>query len=379
MENARRYKKGEVIFKEGDSPQFIYIVQSGRLALNVERGGNKLEVAQLNTSQVFGEQAIFSNGKQAFSVETLQETKLIEVPVELLKGQFNQTPPGIKLLVKSLVDEIRTMRNSLKSIKMEAEKVPCPQIVIPRIFSLLNLVARHRGVPVADKPGECTIEWGVLKMYTSRLFAESPQRMRSLLDLLFKLKLIELKMATDEEGVEELAKIHIFDLQKIEDFADFYQYNLYKGVRAEMIYVDTLAIKVTKALVTLAKDTPPDRKGAVTLSYVELLEEVKRRFKMDLKNTHLDILEKKGLFVKRSTSENGGTSLSFDKVEFERTLFFWTVIHEIDKWNEKGVVELVDEEETKAQAGGQATCAQCSADLGADARFCPQCGCKRAA
>lgn len=377
MDNVKRFKKGEVIFKEGEPSKFIYIIQSGKLALTVDRGGKKLEVTQLGTSQVIGEQALFSNAKQAFTAEALQETKVMEVPVELLKGQFEKTPPGMKLLVKSLVDETRQSRQALRSLKMETEKSPCPQISIPRIFSLLNLVARHTGKATEEKPQEIEVDWGVLKLYTARLFAESPQRMRSLMDLLSKLGHATLKIAKNEDGEEELQKILVHDIQFIEAFAEFYQYNLYKGGKAEVIYVDPLALKVSKVLVLMAVDLEVDHRGAVTLEYDHLLAELKQKYRLELKATHLDLLEKKGLFVKR-VSKDEGVFLQYDKAEFQSITSFWAVIHEIDKWNEKGFVDLQEPEESQS-AEATSQCPQCSGGIQEEHKFCPNCGFKLAA
>lgn len=376
MDNQKRFKKGEIVFKEGDPSQFIYIIQSGRLALNVDRGGKKFEVTQLGPSQVIGEQALFSSAKQMFTAEALQETKVMEVPADLLKAQFEKTPPGMKLLVKSLVDETRQSRQALRSLKMETEKSPCPQISIPRIFSLLNLVARHTG-KVQEDPKAIEVDWGVLKLYTARLFAESPQRMRSLLDLLSKLGHVELKISKNEDGVEELQKALVHNIQFIEEFAEFYQYNLYKGVKAEVIYVDPLAFKVAKAFVTMGKDLEVNHKGAVSLEYDALIAEMKKAYRLDLKSTHLDLLEKKGLLVARKSKETG-VFLEFDKVEFERIAGFWAVIHEVDKWNEKGLVDMNEKDESQADDSGT-QCLQCNGSIQDEHKFCPHCGFKLAA
>lgn len=377
MDNVRRFKKGDFVFKEGDPSQIIYIVQSGRLSLCVDRGGKRIEVTHLSTSQIFGEQALFSNAKQAFTVEAQQETKVMEVPAELLKAQFEKSPPGIKLLVKSLVDEIRQSRQSLRAMKIETEKSPCPQVSIPRIFSLLNLVARHTGKNSPDNPKQYVVDWNTLKLYTSRMFAESPQRMRGFMDLLHKLGRAQLTIEKNEEGEEELKSVLIYDIQFIEDFAEFYQYNLYKGGKAEIIYVDPLAFKVAKALALMSTDLQPDFRGAVGIEYDLLLGELKKKFRIELKSTHLDLLEKKGLMVKRSSHDKGIT-LQFEKAEFQKISGFWSVISEIDKWNEKGFVDL-NEKEDAGEADTGAHCPQCDGSIQDVHKFCPSCGFKLAA
>ncbi len=374
MNNIKRYKKGDYLFKEGENVQTLFIIQSGKVALNVERSGRKIEVVTLGANQVLGEQGLFANTRHTFCAEALQETKVMEVGMEVIKGQMNSSAPGVKLLLKSMVDESKISRKALQAFKMEQDKAPCPQVSIPRVFSLLNLVSRHTGKVQGENPKHIIVDWGILKLYASRMFSESFQRMRGVLDLLKKLGYGDLVIEKNEEGIEELIRAEIFDIQMIEDFAEFYQYNYYKGSRAEVIYVDPLALKVASALCEVAEPVEPDRKGVVSVDFKLLLDELKTKYRIDLKNTHMDSLERKGLFVKRTTLDDGTSFLSFDKMEFKKTTTFWKIIFEIDKWNERGFVNMKEKEEV-AEESGEA-CPDCKGVISSEHKFCPHCGFK---
>lgn len=395
MDNkGKRYKKGEYLFKEGDLTNLLYIIERGRVALTVERNGKKIELGTMSKSQILGEQSIFTNSRQPFNAEAQQECQIMEVPVDLIKNQFGSAPPGVKLIMKSLVDEVRQARQTLRSVKMSQDSSPCPQVSIPRIFCILNLVTRHTGKvlePVADNsptpegeaPKEVTkprykVDFGTIKLYTSRMFAESPQRMKYLVDLLQKLGYLDAHYMKNDEGDEELDHVVIKDLQAIEDFSEFYQYNLYKGGKSEVIYVDMLAFKVANALVEMSKYLEIGYKGAVTLDYDIVLKEMKDTYKMELKGTHLDILEKKGLFVQRVPRGENNTDLKFDKVEFQTMNQWWKIIHEIDKWNTTGYVD-VNEIESLYDDVAKSGCPSCKAEVLDGHKFCPNCGHKMAA
>src|ERR1700730_1513648 len=105
MENVRKLMRGEILFKEGEVPHTVFMIQSGKVALIIERGHHRIEVAAVGASHVLGETALFSSGKHVYSAEALQETKVLEVPLDLMKQQFEKSPPGIKLLVKSLAED----------------------------------------------------------------------------------------------------------------------------------------------------------------------------------------------------------------------------------------------------------------------------------
>ncbi len=399
MDNAKKLKRGEFLFKEGDLPDKVYLVQSGKIGLMLERGSKRLEITTLGASQVLGESGLFTTAKYPFSAEALQETKVLEVPIEIMKQQFEKSPPGIKLLVKSLVEEIRHTIQQLKLSKMEGEKLPCPQGIVHRLFTLVHLVARHIGkheqpagltvvpneppvegvaapLPPAAQP-YILLSWASFKLYTTRFFGESHQRMRSIFELLSKLKLAELQYGKNEEGEEDLQYIKLFNLQVYEDFAEFYQYHLFKGSRAEAIFVDPLALKVAKAMFEVSAGAEVNHKGASTLEYSAVLAECKSKHGFDLKPTHLDILEKKGLFVQRKSFDDGRMTIAFDRTEFGKMAQYWAIIHEIDKWNERGSVDLNEKE--AAVAAASCACSECKTPMVEKHKFCPNCGAKMAA
>lgn len=373
MESQKKFKRGEVLFKENDPIQSLWVLQSGKVSLYVERQGKRIEIQTSGPGAVFGEQGIFASARFVVSCEAAAECKVMEVPIEIAKAQMAQSSSLIKVLNKSWVDEIKVLSQHFRSHKLENDKNPCPQPSIPRVFNLLHLLSRHIGVSAGVNSQEFNVDWGLLKLNTSRLFSEPVQRVRGVCDLLTKLGFATLEMGKNDEGEEELKKVKIHSVKLIEDFVEFYQYNLYKGTHSEMIHVDPLAMKVALNLSLQAEGQALDRHGAVTLVWEKVQEEFKKRMGNDLKTTHLDALEKKGLFVKRVNRDGQPPQIQFDQNEFKKVAQFWQIISEIDKWNEKGFVEMV-EKPIKPKSGLILSCDHCQGELNKDHKFCPHCG-----
>lgn len=370
----KKVKKGEVLFKENDTPSNIFVVQSGKMALTVERGGKKMEVGQIGPYQILGEQSVISNAKQLCGAEALQETKVVELSVESIKNLYEKIPANFKLFVRGLLEEAKQARILMRTNRMENDKSPCPQMVIPRIFTLVHLIPRHIGKKDPADSTKVTVAWMAFKQYANRFFGEPPVRLRSLMDLLLKLKIAEFKVRTNEEGEEELTDLSISNLQHLEDFAEFYQYHLFKGQKSEAIYVDPLALRVIKGLVEFSEGLPVDHRGATTIDYNQTVTKFKEKYRLELKPMHLDVLEKKGFFVQRKAPENAPVVLYFDRVEAVKLSFYWSFILEIDKWNEKGFVDLNEKEEIVAADGN--SCPQCLSAVTEGQKFCPNCGFK---
>lgn len=365
-------KRGEFVFKEGDKAETIFLLQQGRVALTIVRPSAKIEVQVLQKGAVIGEQALFGMTKHVLSAECLSDVQILEVPASVAKAQVDGLNGFHKTLMKSLADANKGFTTDLKSIKLEKEAVPCPQIYIPRVFACVNLVARHLGK--RQENGDWEIAWNSLKMYGVRMFLEAPARIQGVVELLTKLKLVEMHFEKNEEGETELSRLTIKNLQAIEDFGEFFQYNLYKGGVSEIIKFDEIACDIAKVMVQVTEGKEPDRQGAVTTTFNEVSAKVQEEMGLPLKNTHIDLLEKKGLFMKRRPTETD-VFLSFDRKEYAQTVQFWQILHEIDKWNAAGRVNMNEEVKKKAKPGEE-TCPDCATPVGKDSKFCSNCGFK---
>lgn len=375
MQNIKEFKRGDILFKEGDNLTQVLFIQSGKVSIFVERNGKKMEIEQLVGSQVLGENSLLGSGRQAYSAEAMGPTKILEIPTEHLKGLVEKSSPVIKLLTKSTIEGVKQSRQKIRSTKMESDPSPLPQMHIPKLFALFPILAQHIGKPTEE--GGYVVSWQSLKTYAIRMFLEPPQRIQSGLELLKKLGYVELKTVLNEEtNEEELSEVTFLEIKTIEDFAEFYQYHLYKPGRAEVIYVDEMAFKIIKVLVAMSIHLEVDFKESVTLKYDDVLKEVKNKAGLDLKNTHWDLLEKKGLFVQRKSQESG-LELKLNKEEFIKTAVFWAFIKEINSWNEKGFIDFT-EEKTEVGASG-AQCPECDSVITEEQKFCSNCGFKLAA
>jgi hypothetical protein len=397
VSQEKRYKKGEKIYLEGDQLTGLFIIQSGKVAISIERGGQKTEVDQPIVGNVIGEQGVFGFPKQVFDAEALSEVKVIEMPLEPIKMVFEKSPAPYKLFVKALGDELRRLRGIIRTLKMESDTTACPPRFIPRLCAILTLVGKHIGqTPKVDpnipaykrdeeraknpthKDTDLILSFNSLKIYTSRMFLESNVRMQSFCDLLGKLGYITTHYEKNEETeLDELVDIRIHDLQTIEHFGEFYQHNLFKAGKSEIIIIDKLALQIAGAFAALANDVEPDRNGVVKLDYKNFIEKLKNKYFIDFKENHVGLLEKKGLYMKRQ-SVNDVVFVSYDKYEWQSTYKFWQIIQEIDRWNETGRVNLT-ENLNEYKSAGPAKCPGCSELIAEAKNFCTNCGHKLAA
>ncbi|MGZ5278547.1 MAG: cyclic nucleotide-binding domain-containing protein [Pseudobdellovibrionaceae bacterium] len=380
---GRVVKKGEYLFKEGDKILNIQLVQTGAVSLCIQRPKKNIELLTVGASQVLGEQGLYGAGTYSFSAIATAETKLMEIPLDAYKQSVETSPQMIKVLVKSLVDRVKGLTSDVKSSRMEKDTSPCPEDQIAKIFGVVFHTANHKGTKDAKDPNKVMVEWPMYKQYSQRVFTESPKRLEQALCVLVKLKLASFEMGRppeDPEGPEQIMRVNLHDLSAVEAFFEFYQYYYFKGgAKSEVLKLDESCSNLLSNLLTVSEGLEADRFGVVTLDFQKTLDRFKQEFGVNLISDHFSRLEQKGIFAKRQARQDGTVVLQFDLKEFKTTQKIWRILKEIDKWNEKGFVDMTEEDQKPKKKSDGPACPQCQASLQPQSKFCSECGHKIAA
>jgi hypothetical protein len=373
VSDVKSLKRGEKLFEENKPVESIKIVTSGRVAYFVTRSNKRLDFGTSHANAVFGDEGLFGAGKSAYGGEAAGAMQYMELPLEPIKAQIERLPQALRLLIRSLAEEVKVLRGLLKSQKLETETLPCPQPSVARIFAAVGIVTKQSG---KKRPtGEWEIGWETLKLYATRFFLEKPNRVQSGIEILTKLGLAEMQFQKNEDDVDELRTVVLKDLDFVERFAEFYQFYYYKPGRSEILYFDKMAYQIVVNLLEVSEGQTPDHNGHVRLGYDQMLKDLREKKNFEFKADHVRILERKGFMASRKSTDTSVLFL-FDRQEFHSVARFWQVLHEIDKWNEFGKVKMVEEKIAEPAGGG---CPECAGLILPEHKFCPHCGFKIAA
>lgn len=367
----RKFKKGEIIFREGERADMAYVVQTGIVSLSIEKSQTRIEMLRLGKGHMIGFHSVIGWGDlRAFTAEAVLPVELLEVPIEVLKNQVAGFGNVQRLLMKSLSEQSKTITEEHKGYKIEKESSPCPPTSLARMSACLNLVTRRFG---AEEDGQWSTSWSTIRNYTLRMFLESTGRMQGFCEILTKIGSAELLKAINEDGEEEITFVRLKDLNMIEEFCDFYQRNLYKQGKSKIIEVNKLALNVMQAFVVGGEGAPVDPRQGAQMSLQVLMEKAKAATGFQLKQEHFEVLKERGLDVKKINSADSIT-VSFNLSEFQRIYKFWQIIYEVDQWNETGKIDMTKSEIKKELSG--LSCSSCSGSLLETMKFCPHCGLK---
>jgi hypothetical protein len=269
---------------------------------------------------------------------------------------------------------LRLAVNDVRSSRLEKDSSPCPEDQVAKAFGAVFHTANHKGD--RSTAGRVIVDWNMMKQYNQRVMGEGPKRMEQVVNILVKLKLAlyEMGKAPDNpDGPDEIQKVHFLDLGLLESFFEFYQYYYFKGGRSELLKVDELCQQMLNGLLKMTENETPDRFGIVGVDFAKFGEYCQNEIGMKLNNDHFTRLENKGVFMKRRNA-NGAVILQFEYKEFRSIAQSWKMLREIEKWNEKGFVDMDEKEEKPKKKSGGPACPACAAELQAAAKFCHECG-----
>ena len=90
---TRSYEKGKILYLQGESADFFYVICSGWIKLfHTTQEGDEVVVDMLTTGHMVGESAIFELGRHTSSAQVVEDVQLVSIPSKLLKEQVHLNP-----------------------------------------------------------------------------------------------------------------------------------------------------------------------------------------------------------------------------------------------------------------------------------------------
>ena len=106
---VREFKAGDVIFKQGDAAEELFIIQSGEVEIRL--GNRRLE--KLSNYNFFGEMALIDSAPRSATAVAVTDVKLVPVGEKQFLFLVSNTPYFALNVMRILARRLRTTNNTL--------------------------------------------------------------------------------------------------------------------------------------------------------------------------------------------------------------------------------------------------------------------------
>jgi CRP-like cAMP-binding protein len=142
LTRRRQFRRGEVIFHEGDPGETMHIIMQGHIAVRATTPlGDVAMLRVLKPGEFFGELAVISPGPRNATAAALEAAETRGISKEQLDDLIVRRPAVQRVLTEALVTEIRRLAAALT----EAQYVPSETRLLRRVAMLANLFGSEAG------------------------------------------------------------------------------------------------------------------------------------------------------------------------------------------------------------------------------------------
>jgi CRP-like cAMP-binding protein len=107
------YRDGEVIVRQGESGDCMYVIQSGRAEVFQVKGGREIRLAVLGKEDVFGEMAIFEKETRSATVRALGDARVLTIDKKTFLRRIHEDPSLAFRILQKMSHRIREMDDEL--------------------------------------------------------------------------------------------------------------------------------------------------------------------------------------------------------------------------------------------------------------------------
>jgi EAL domain-containing protein (putative c-di-GMP-specific phosphodiesterase class I) len=104
-------RTGEVLFQQGDAPDFAFLVESGRLAISA--GSPMQQIGVVTPGELLGEMAVIDRSPRTATATALEPCQLVPITTEQIAERLLNTDPVVRALLEG---QLRRYRSTLATL-----------------------------------------------------------------------------------------------------------------------------------------------------------------------------------------------------------------------------------------------------------------------
>jgi CRP-like cAMP-binding protein len=110
---GKKYAKGDVIFRQGEMGDCMYVIQKGEVEAIAEADGREIRLRTMGRNEFFGEMALFEKETRTATIRATKPTRLLTIDKKNFLGGIHEDPSLAFRIVQTMSHRIRDLTERL--------------------------------------------------------------------------------------------------------------------------------------------------------------------------------------------------------------------------------------------------------------------------
>ena len=119
---GRTYSDGEIITRQGDAGDCMYVIQQGKVQVLVEKDGVETPLRVASEGEFMGEMAVFDHEVRSATLRALGEARLLTIDKKNFLKRVHKDPSLAFRLVQTMSKRVRNLSDEIARLRLNVAR-----------------------------------------------------------------------------------------------------------------------------------------------------------------------------------------------------------------------------------------------------------------
>lgn len=110
---GRHYADGEIVVRQGDLGDSLYVVQDGQVEIVAEEGGTEVVLRHAGRHEVLGEMALFEHQPRSATIRAKGKARILTLDKQNFLRRINEDPSLAFRLIETMSRRVRELSHEV--------------------------------------------------------------------------------------------------------------------------------------------------------------------------------------------------------------------------------------------------------------------------
>ena len=308
------FKNGTTLFRQDESIQKVYLIDSGQVVLKVKAGGQDVSLVSVGKGDLLGEHVMFGERQYKMTAIADSEVSAYVMSTEDLVELFKQIPRPLQVMLGS---SIKKAANLLEDHKQRLQNTSHL-----KTFSNYGQLMSFYLLVLQDFNYGGIIRLDDVKTSILSLFNLPSSLTEKVINILHEQHIVEVIESTQDTATN----IQVGDLTPVVHFIDYFRKFYLQGDKSHYFEINEHLLNVMTEIIKEGADLIK-RNGFVELNYSKLVANIRNDHGFTINEFHFNYLNRLGVFVEKKNSGLENNYLLVVSLEdLVRLKEFWSLL-----------------------------------------------------